>query len=137
MLFRSVREVAVTENPWSKSLRWGPWRFVHYQRELFAGEDGAPGGEPDGDIGELYNIVEDPDETENLYYDPAHADTVNEARRLLLEWLIRTTRVVTSHPAINNENARWGKRTYPLSGDGRAPNPIQPRYRDSNSRNYL
>ena len=37
-----AREFAVTENPWSKSLRWGRWRFVHYQREKW-GEGGMSG----------------------------------------------------------------------------------------------
>ena len=30
---RPLRDVAVTENPWSKALRWKNWRFVHYQPE--------------------------------------------------------------------------------------------------------
>jgi arylsulfatase A-like enzyme len=81
-----LRKVAVTENPWSKSVRFGPWRFVHYQPEIFAPED----------VGELYHIESDPDETRNLYHDPQHAGVVNEARRLLLEWLIGTTRNVTA-----------------------------------------
>ena len=84
---RPVREVAVTENPWSKAMRWGPWRFVHYQRQMF-GED----------VGELYNLERDPDETRNLYHDPAQQATVQECRRLLLEWVIRTTRLVTAWP---------------------------------------
>lgn len=82
-----VREVAVTENVWSKSLRWGPWRFVHYQPEMFG-----------KDTGELYNMESDPEETHNLYWDAEHQETVNHCRRLLMEWLIRTTRYRTILP---------------------------------------
>ncbi len=53
-----VREVAVTEHAWSKSIRWGDWRFVHYQRGMF--EEG-------GDWGELYNIATDPDDFATHY----------------------------------------------------------------------
>ncbi len=84
------REVAVTEHPWSKALRWKQWRFVHYQREMFNGQD----------IGELYDIDDDPNETRNLYHDPAHQTVVLECRRLLLEWLIRTTRVRNLWPPV-------------------------------------
>ena len=84
---QSVREAAVTENPWSKALRWGPWRFVHYPMEMFG-----------ADVGELYNLEKDPLETQNLYHDPAHQDTVHQCRRRLFEWLTRTTRIVTAWP---------------------------------------
>jgi arylsulfatase A-like enzyme len=84
---KAVHEVAVTENPWSKHLRWGPWEFVHYQLEMFG-----------RDVGELYNVEKDPNETHNLYYDPAYQATVQECRRLLMEWLIRTTRFATAWP---------------------------------------
>lgn len=53
---RPVREVAVTENPWSKSIRWDRWRYVHYHPEIFGAE-----------TGELYDLVSDPDETRNLF----------------------------------------------------------------------
>lgn len=89
----AVRDVCVTEHPWSKSLRWKQWRFVHYQQQLFAGMDDAP-----EDVGELYDIDADPLETTNLYGDPDHAEVVHTCRRLLLEWLIDTTRIVTNNP---------------------------------------
>jgi arylsulfatase len=82
-----VREVAVTENVWSKALRWGPWRFVFYPRALFG-----------ADVGELYDLENDPNETKNLYHDAAAQGTVSECRRLLLEWLILSTRYVTALP---------------------------------------
>ena len=86
---KALREVAVTENPWSKGLRWGPWRFVHYQREMFG-----------KDVGELYNLDEDPEERCNLYHDGSAQPVVEQSRRLLLEWLIRTTRIKTMHPTL-------------------------------------
>ncbi len=108
---RPIREVAITENPWSKSLRWGPWRLVHYQREMFG-----------RDVGELYNIEEDPNETRNLYYDAAQQPVVNEARRLLLEWLIRTTRIVTAFPGPRKAPARY----YRVVEDGKESNTDGP-----------
>lgn len=83
-----IKPVAVTENPWSRAIRWENWRFVHYQRELFEGED----------TGELYDLKADPTERHNLYHEPQYRETVHEGRRLLLEWLIRTLRVRTVHP---------------------------------------
>lgn len=111
-----VREVAVTEHPWSKGLRWKQWRFVHYQREMFDGRD----------VGELYDLEGDPDETRNLYDDPAHQDVVRECRRLLLEWLIGTTRVATVWPA-----ADWTKSPfdYHTAGDGKESNAAGPALR--------
>jgi len=106
---RPVREVAVTENPWSKAMRWGPWRFVHYQRQMF-GED----------VGELYNLERDPDETRNLYHDPAQQATVQECRRLLLEWVIRTTRLVTAWPPPK------GTEFAQIVADGKETNKLGP-----------
>lgn len=85
---KPLRETAITENVWSKALRWGPWRFVHYPRALFG-----------SDVGELYNLEKDPDETKNLYHEPSAQTTVSECRRLLLEHITTTTRYVTVLPA--------------------------------------
>lgn len=101
-----VREVAVTENPWSKALRWGPWRFVHYPREMFG-----------SDVGELYNLENDPQESRNLYHDSAHQSVVTGCRRLLLEWLIRNTRYATAHPPPASPGAAGS-----LAEDGKESN---------------
>lgn len=108
-----VREVAATEHPWSKAIRWKQWRFVHYQREMFGGKD----------VGELYDLERDPEETRNLYSDPDHQGIVQECRRLLLEWLIRTTRVVTVWPALD-----WSRHPYDYqtAGDGKESNTAGP-----------
>jgi hypothetical protein len=42
---KPVRDAAATENVWSKALRWGPYRFVHYPKALFG-----------RDVGEMYNL---------------------------------------------------------------------------------
>jgi arylsulfatase len=128
-----VRRAAVTENPWSKAIRWDRWRLVHYPRAMF---DGA-------DEGELYDLDADPGETRNLYHDPAARDTVAEGRRLLMDWLIETTRTVTTHPAVYSRPADVQAETtphyraYPLVAGNRAPNPLQPRFREDNSIMYL
>jgi choline-sulfatase/uncharacterized sulfatase len=80
-----VRRVAVTEHPWSKSIRRGKWRYVHYPEGMFAGH-------PEG-FGELYNMEEDPWELNNLWFDPACRSVVEEMKGALLDWL-----VTTSHP---------------------------------------
>lgn len=86
--------VGVTENPWSKSIRKGDWRLVHYPREMFASES------PDYPVGELYNLTEDPWEVNNLFYSPAHWPKVEELRAELFDWYITTSRVVTCHPTL-------------------------------------
>ena len=84
-----VKELAVTEHPHSKALRWGPWRYVHYQPGDFADAD-VPHG---SDFGELYHLEDDPHETRNLYGDPAFCEVVVEGERKLAEWLVATRHV--------------------------------------------
>jgi arylsulfatase len=102
-----IREVAVTENPWSKSLRTQRWRYVHYAEGLFAGQD----------VGELYDLESDPWEMENLYHRPEHKGRVCEMRRLLLDWLITTTRPTTFHPPLRPGPEAAG---HNLAEDGKA-----------------
>jgi len=99
-----VREVAVTENPWSKSIRWQQWRYVHYHPEMFGQE-----------TGELYDLANDPDETRNLFAEqPA---VVAECRRRLLDWLLKTTRVKTMWPTLTNDD--WDRPNYRTAADGK------------------
>ena len=104
----TLRDIAVTEHPLSKSVRWGPWRLVHYQPEMFPDEP---------DVGELYHIERDPDETQNLYHTAEHKSIVDTGRRLLLEWLIRTSLVRTVHPPIKGSSGAG------LDGTGPAETP--------------
>ena len=92
--------VGVTEFAWSKSLRKGKYRLVHYPPELFADDY------PDG-FGELYDLERDPWEMENLFFRAEHAPVVRELQNDLLNWLITTTRPRTTLGA----DARRGRRS--------------------------
>lgn len=116
---QKVREICVTENVHSKALIWGQWRFVHYQRDTLSKND----------IGELYNMEDDPWERNNLYHDADHQSIVIECRRLLLEWLIKTRRTVTTQTSIRDPKlpsyTRGVRFKYPRCEDGFAPAPLQ------------
>ena len=94
-----VHRLGVTEFAWSKSMRMGSWRYVHYPREMF------PSEYPEG-FGELYNLSDDPWEMQNLYFSSAQRDRVEEMRSELLNWLITTTRPGTVLQANAGGNAR-------------------------------
>jgi len=81
----AVHRVGVSEFAWSKSLRKGRYRLVHYPPDMF------PQEHPDG-FGELYDLETDPWEIRNLYFDAEYQDVVDELSRELLNWLITTTR---------------------------------------------
>ncbi len=122
-----LHEVAVTENPWSKALRWRQWRFVHYQPQMFDGQD----------IGELYDLEADPEEAVNLYHAPERQEIVHRCRRLLLEWLIRTTRVTTVWPPPPPFEIT-GPYDYHTAGDGKESNQAGPALRKAQGQlNYL
>ena len=99
------------------------------------------------DVGELYNIEADPDETRNLYAESEYQAVVQEGRRLLLEWLIRTTRVssspVTKPDLVSIETGDdasphvSGRKVLPCCSDGRAPNSAQAKLVSPASANYL
>ena len=77
--------MGVTEFAWSKSVRRGKYRYVHYPPQMFADE--YPGG-----FGELYDLEADGWEMTNLFFNPAYRDIVEEMRYELLNWLVTTTR---------------------------------------------
>lgn len=83
-----VHKIGVTEFAWSKSVRKGKFRYVHYLREMFTQEY------PQG-FGELYHLEADPWEMDNLYFNPEYSELVSELRQDLLEWLVTTNRPVT------------------------------------------
>ncbi len=86
-----LRDVAVTECPWSRSIRDERWRYVHYQPEMFGMDD----------YGELYDLENDPWEMNNLYFEAAYQDKVNEMRHRLLDWLVKKVRIRTTLPSLN------------------------------------
>ncbi|MEM9913998.1 MAG: sulfatase-like hydrolase/transferase [Planctomycetota bacterium] len=116
------RDVAVTENVWSRAVRWKDWRLVVYPRRMF-GED----------VGELYHLADDPHERRNLYAEPDYLPVVNEGRARLLDWLVTHTRIVTPP----NHRNRRPNRTVDLAADGRAANAWMPAHRDDMLINYL
>ena len=89
----SVKEVAVTENVWSKAMRWGRWRFVYYPPSLFDGEDAC----------ELYDLEADPKETRNLYHDLEYKERADLCRARLMQWLVETRRPITVLPPLRRE----------------------------------
>ncbi len=124
----------VTEFAWSKSVRKGQYRLVHYPRAMF------PDEYPDG-FGELYNLAADPWEMRNLYFEAAYASTVRDLRDELLEWLITTTRPRTvsgvnsarfGSPALNRQRVQRYQTV--VNNDGK----IHPeRLRGVKNKNYL
>jgi arylsulfatase len=122
---KPLRQVAVTENPWSKSIRWDRWRFVHYQPGMFDGQD----------VGELYDLSNDPDETRNLYSVAEHLPIVEKSRRLLLEWLIGSTRIATAFTPMGRN---LEEQLAHVAADGKEVNTAGPAARVRlNSRNYI
>ncbi|MBT3374550.1 MAG: sulfatase-like hydrolase/transferase [Lentisphaerae bacterium] len=95
-----VREIAVTEHAWSKSVRKGKYRLVYYPPQMFTEQY------PDG-FGELYDLEVDPWEMSNLYFAPESRTVVDELTRDLLAWLITTTRIKTIAPAKRDEDSGW------------------------------
>lgn len=129
-----IRKAAVTENAWSKSINFDNYRLVHYGEGTF-----------EKPFGELYDMSKDPLELDNLYFKEEFKPVVNRGKELLLDWLITTTRIVTTHPAPLAEGSRLPRRTdeprlqkYEILPDGTAPNKNQPRNRlDGMNRFYL
>lgn len=103
---RPIRDLAVTEFAWSKSVRKGDWRLVYYPRAQFADSH------PDG-FGELYHLADDPWELHNRWGDPAYRAIRAELEADLLDWLITTTRVRSSlgaEQSPHGDPAQWQRR---------------------------
>ena len=130
----SAERIGVTEFAWSKSVRRGQYRLVHYPRAMFPDE--YPGG-----FGELYDLASDPWEMRNLYFEAAYRPIVRELRNELLEWLITTTRPRTvsgvnsarfGAPALNRQRIQRYQTV--VNRDGK----IQPgQLRNVANKNYL
>ena len=126
--------LGLTEFAWSKSVRQGKYRLVHYPRAMF------PDEYPDG-FGELYDLEADPWEMRNLYFERDYQAVVDGLRSNLLEWLITTTRPGTvsgvnsarfGSPALNRQ--RLQRYQTAVNRDGK----IHPRrLRNVKNKNYL
>ncbi len=123
----SLREAAVTENAWSKSIRWERWRLVYYPTGMLGPEA----------TGELYDLERDPDEQQNLYGHHDYQEQVRAGMMHLTDWLIKTTRVTTPPTLVQTVKKLGESRVVSLEGDGRAANPFQPGFRDDLMINYL
>ena len=123
---QAVREIAVTEFAWSKSIHKGQYRLVIYPRAMFLETEG---------FGELYDLDADPWEMNNLYFDPNWADLAREMERDLLEWLITTTRLATTNGVEIPSGRQTRKRNrHTTNLDGK----IHPdRLRGAQTKNYL
>ena len=125
-----VRDIAVTENAWSKSVRKGKYRLVYYPPRMFADEF------PDG-FGELYDLDADPWEMRNLYFEPDYRELVEAMTRNLLDWLITTTRIRTIAPMKRDDDLGWqthARHKAVVHADGK----ISPaRLNQLRNRNYL
>lgn len=123
-----VRQAAVTEFAWSRSVRMGDFRLVYYPVEMFRKEH------PEG-FGELYNLGNDPWEMRNLFFEPSAHGKVQELRAALLEALITTTRPSTVHPVPNDLTAqRHSRYHHSVNLDGKqSPS----RFRELATLNYL
>ncbi len=127
---RAVRDIAVTEFAWSRSVRKGRYRLVYYPPEQFAEQY------PEG-FGELYDLENDPWEMRNLYFFPEYADVVAQMERDLLDWLVTTTRPTTVLPDHKTIGRDWTTRySNSVLADGKI-NPDEVRERAVRLGNYV
>ena len=108
---QAVREIAVTEFAWSKSIHKGQYRLVIYPRAMFLETEG---------FGELYDLDADPWEMNNLYFEPNSIDLVRVMEKDLLEWLVTTTRPATVHGVeIKSSHQTQRRNKYTTNLDGK------------------
>ena len=125
---RPVHRVGVTEFFYSKSVRRGRYRYVHYPPQMF------PQEHPEG-FCELYDVEADPWEMTNLALLPEHRETIEQMRTELLNWIITTTRPTTVHPLPAEEGSQRVLRYHHTVN---ADNKINPaRVAGLSHRNYL
>jgi choline-sulfatase/uncharacterized sulfatase len=126
-----VHEIGVTEFAWSKSVRKGKYRYVHYPPAMFAEE--YPGG-----FCELYDLEADPWEMQNLYFDSDYEMVVEKLRDDLVNWLITTTRPVSVHGVSSHTRFRSTQSTIRFGCQINADGKIPPsRILEGNTKNYL
>lgn len=93
------RDAVFTECPWAKAIRTADWKLVTYPMGFFPGDD---------DVGELYDLNDDPWEITNLYSRADHQQVITDLRRRLMDWLVTTQRIRNILPAPHGtwQNAR-------------------------------
>ncbi len=102
-----MKDMAVTENPYAKTIHTKKYKLTQYLPEMQGGDD----------FGELFDVEDDPWELKNLYFDPEHQGIVHELRHRLYNWLIRTTRQKTINPTAMNPDGRTCGRYWDLADD--------------------
>lgn len=111
-----VRDVAVTENPLTKTIYTHEYKLVHYIEEMTEGKD----------FGELYDLKNDPWELSNLYFQEEYSSVIDDLRTRLLNWLIRTSRYQTVHPMpegdVYEEDNKIGLNTVKINLERRSLN---------------
>ncbi|MBN2583079.1 MAG: sulfatase-like hydrolase/transferase [Planctomycetes bacterium] len=127
-----VREVAVTENPLTKTIHTRRWKLTQYLPETQGGRD----------FGELFDRQNDPWELRNLYFDPEYREVVGELRFRLYQWLVRTTRNVSINPVAPGPAGDPTPRSWDLAGDlrdgdGKVGRRVTRRLIDEQGVNYL
>ncbi len=123
-----VRDIAVTENPLSRSIRTRRYRMVHYPPEMEQGQH----------RGDLYDMKDDPWETNNLFQDPEYGDVVQDLQRRFINWLTSTTRVVSTHPPVDSDGSLYSNAPnyHRVDDDGKRGLPYLRQVRDQEN-NYL
>jgi arylsulfatase A-like enzyme len=96
----SVREVAVTEHPWSKTIRDARYKLTLFPPEVHGGQA----------HGELFDLVDDPWELNNLYDDPAQMAAREKLTLALVHWLATKRRPVTANPMPPPDPQQPGRR---------------------------
>jgi choline-sulfatase/uncharacterized sulfatase len=111
----AVREVAVTEFAWSKSITDGRRRLVYYAKEHPVHQT-APG------FGELYDLYDDPWEMRNRFNDADCREVRDALQHALLDWLVTTTRPATLMSRPNVDGDQWQTRyEHAVNADGKQP----------------
>lgn len=96
----AVREVAVTEHPWSKTIRDARHKLTLFPPEVHGGQA----------HGELFDLIDDPWELNNLYDDPAQAAAREKLTLALVHWLATKRRPVTANPMPPPDPQQPGRR---------------------------
>ena len=79
-----LRDFVVAEFPLSRTIRTKEWKLCHRPQGMFKDNE---------DIGELYNVIADPWEMNNLYSDPKRHAIREHLRRTLFDWTQWTTKI--------------------------------------------
>lgn len=130
---RKVRDFAVTENHWTKTIHSDRYKLTEFLPEFDGGRDFC----------ELFDLREDPWELRNLANDPEYIPVRDGLRRELYRWLVRTTRPVTLNPGAPGASREvpgsisWDLRPELYGADGKLGPETARRLLSEGVRNYL